>query len=90
MFDVRYHGLRIVVSHAAMRELIKEEKTLGDVVKILEEGYEAPRKRKKGTIEKWMDKENKTVNVVVAKDFNETLKEECWVLIHVGKFTWRK
>ena len=34
-----------------MRELMKEEKTLYDVVEVLEQGYDAPRKRKEGTIE---------------------------------------
>ena len=51
MFNDKYKGLRIIVSDSAMRELMKEEKTLYDVVQILEEGYDAPRKRKEGTIE---------------------------------------
>ncbi len=90
MFDDKYKGLRIIVSDSAMRELMKEEKTLYDVVQILEEGYDAPRKRKEGTIEKWFDKGNKTFNVVVVQDYNEIMKEDCWVLIHFGKFTRRK
>ena len=90
MFTDRYKDLRIAITDSAMRELIKEEKTLYDVVKILEEGYNAPRKRKEDTIEKWLDKGNKTFNVVIVKDYNEIMKEECWVLIHFGKFTRRK
>ena len=90
MFSEKYKGLRIAVTESAMRELMKEEKTLHDVVQILEEGYEAPRKRKTGTIEKWLDKGNKTFNVVIAKDYNEIMKEDCWVLIHFGKFSRRK
>lgn len=90
MFKDRYKGLRIVVSDSAMRELIKEEKTLYDVVNILEEGYDAPRKRKSGTIEKWLDKGNKTLNAVIVKDYNEIMKEDVWVLIHLGKFTRRR
>lgn len=66
---------------------MKEEKTLYDVVQILEEGYDAPRKREKGTIEKWLDKGNKTFNVVTVKDYDEIMKEDCWVLIHFGKHT---
>lgn len=73
-----------------MRELIKEEKTAYDVVVILEKGYSAPRKRKEGTIEKWLDKGNKTYNAVIVKDYNEIMKEDCWVLIHFGKFARRK
>lgn len=87
MFDERYNGLRIVVSDAAMRELVKHEKTLNDVVKILSEGHDAPRRRKEGTIEKWLDKGNKTFNAVIVQDYNEMMKEDCWVLIHFGKFT---
>ena len=87
MFGEKYKGLRISVSNPAMIELMKEEKTVYDVVEILDEGYNAPRKRKEGKIEKWLDKGNKTFNVVIAKDYDEILKENCWVLIHFGKFT---
>ena len=73
-----------------MRELMKEEKTLYDVVEILEKGYDAPRKRKEGTIEKWLGKGNKTFNAVVVQDYNEIMKEACWVLVHFGKFNRRK
>ena len=73
-----------------MRELIGEEKTLFDVVEILGQGYDAPRKRKEGTIEKWMDKGNKTFNAVIVQDYNEVMMEDCWVLIHFGKFTRRR
>jgi len=43
MFNIRYRGSRVVVSHSAMRELMKEGKALYDVSEILEEGYDAPR-----------------------------------------------
>lgn len=89
MFSEQYQGLRIAVTDSAMRELVNEEKTLYDVVRILEEGYDAPRKRKAGVIEKWLDVGNKTFNVVIAKDYDEIMKENCWVLIHFGKFTRR-
>lgn len=49
----RYQGLRIAVSHSAMLELVKESKTLQDVVKILNEGYDAPRKRKGQSRDGW-------------------------------------
>ena len=85
MFNEKYKGLRIAISHSAMQELMQEEKTIYDVVDILEGGYDAPRKRKHGTIEKWLDKGNKTYNAVIVKDYHEILKEDCWVLIHFGK-----
>lgn len=89
MFNEKYKGLRIAISHSAMQELMQEGKTIYDVVEILENGYDAPRKRKKGTIEKWMNKGKKTYNVVIVKDYHEIVKEDCWVLIHFGKFTRR-
>ena len=89
MFSEQYKGLRIAVSNAAMRELMKHEKTIFDVVQILETGFDAPRKRKEGTIEKWLNKGNKTWNAVVVKDYHEILRDECWVLIHFGQFTRR-
>ena len=90
MFAEKYNGLRIIITDSAMRELMKEEKTLYDVVKILEEGHDAPRKRKANTIERWLNKGNKTFNVVITKDYDEIMEEDCWVLIHFGKFTRRK
>jgi len=89
MFNDRYKGLRIAISHSAMKELMQEGKTVYDVVEILENGYDAPRKRKQGTVETWLDKGKKTYNVVIAKDYHEILKEDCWVLIHFGKFSRR-
>ena len=73
MFNDKYNGLRIAVSHSAMQELMQEGMTLYDVVEILENGYDAPRKRKKGTIEKWLDKGKKTYNVVIGSKMNSLL-----------------
>ena len=89
MFNEKYKDLRIAISHSAMQELMQEDKTIYDVVEILENGYDAPRKRKQGTIEKWLDKGKKTYNAVIVKDYHEILKEDCWVLIHFGKFSRR-
>ena len=90
MFIEKYKGLRIAISQSAMQELMHEGKTIYDVVEILETGYDAPRKRKKGTTEKWLDKSKKTYNAVIVKDYHEILKEDYWVLIHFGKFTRRQ
>ena len=90
MFSDRYRGLRIAVSDAAMRELMKEGKSLFDVVEILESGYDAPRKRKKSVVEKWLDKGAKTHCVVVGKDYSEALREDVWLLVHYGRFSRRR
>ena len=89
MFNARYKNLRIAVSDSAMRELIKESMTLYDVAEILENGRDAPRKRKSGTIEKWSNKGKKTYNAVIALNYDEFMKEDVWLLIHLGKFTRR-
>jgi hypothetical protein len=89
MFAPRFQGLRIAPSYSAMREMMDEGKTLDDIKEILETGYDAPRKRKVGTIEKWLNKGGKTYNAVVVKDYNEIMKEELWLLIHFGKFSRR-
>ncbi len=90
MFTVTYQGLRIAVSLSAARELMEEEKTVDDVVEVLETGYDAPRKRRVGTIERWLNKGNKTYNAVIVKDHDNSMNEEVWVLIHFGRFTRRK
>ena len=81
MFSERYKGLRIAVSHAAMRELMKHEKTLADVVEILETGIDAPRKRKQGTIEKWHSKGNKTWNALIVMDYTKPQVEFRTILL---------
>lgn len=90
MFGSTYKDLRIAVSHSAMQELMKQGMVVSDVVEILEAGYNAPRKRKRGTIEKWLDIGKKTCNVVIVRDYHDIMKEECWTLIHVGKFIRKK
>ena len=85
-FAVRYQGLRIFVSRAAMRELCKYGKSSADIVEVLEMGKDAPRKRRLGVIERWLPKKNKTYVAVIARDHHRILKEECWVLIHFGRF----
>jgi len=89
MFDIKYNGLRLIPSKSAVRELLKHELMVEDCQEILEKGYE-PRKRAKDTIEKWLDFGNETYNVVVVKDYNEIVKEEVWVIIHLVKFTKKK
>lgn len=90
MLEVRYRGMRIVVSHSALTELMNSGKTLCDVLEILEYGRGAPRSRKSGTLERWLDKDGKTFNAVLAQDYSSALGEECWVLVHFGKFTKSK
>ena len=87
MFSLRYQKLRLIPSKTAAEEMLKYGLMIGDCKHILEDGYDAPRKRAKETEEKWLDKGNKTYNVVVVKSFNFMYNEDVWLITHVGKFT---
>ena len=69
---------------------MKHEKTMFDMLEVLENGYDAPCKRKEGTIEKWLNKGKKIYNAVIVRDYDNIMKEDVWVLIHFGKFTRRR
>ena len=88
--DVRYEGLRLIPSKSAADEMTKFSFAAVDCKEILERGYPAPRKRAKDTEEKWLDKKNKTYNVVVVKSFNYFYNEEVYLITHVGRFSKRK
>ncbi len=61
---------------------------LRDILDILEQGYDcAKSKRKKGIIERCLDRKRKTTKVVIVKAYNYSLDSEAWVLIHVGVIT---
>ena len=89
MFDIRYKELRLIPSKTAGKELIKYGFMIEDCKEILEKGY-SPRKRKKGTIEKWLDYGDKTYNVVVMNSFNYLYNEDVYLIIHFGEFTKKK
>ena len=86
MFDIRYKGLRLIPSKSAGRELIQYGFMIEDCKEILDRGY-SPRKRKEGTIEKWMDIGSKTYNVVVVQSFNYLYNEDVYLITHFGGFT---
>src|SRR3989344_2087857 len=79
-----YRG-RLYPTKAAVRELLDLGLRLEDCVRVLEDGY-APRKRKKVTVERWLDWGKKTYNVVAARSC-DALGEGIWLVIHVGCFT---
>ena len=57
--DIRYDGLRLIPSSSAVREFIKYGKSIEDIKHVLEEGYDAPRKRKKGTLKDGLTEETR-------------------------------
>tara|TARA_Y100000310_G_scaffold322234_1_gene381044 strand:- start:1525 stop:1806 length:282 start_codon:yes stop_codon:yes gene_type:complete len=87
MFGLRYKTLRLIPSKTAAEEMLKYGLMISDCKHILKEGYDAPRKRAKDTEEKWLDKGNKTYNVVVVKSFNFMYNKDVWLITHVGRFT---
>ncbi|MBI2128856.1 hypothetical protein HYU07_01320 [Candidatus Woesearchaeota archaeon] len=96
MYEPSYQGLPVITVQTrrgqknVVDELVEYEMDLDDVVAILNEGYECSRsKRRKGVLEKCVDRGDKTVKVVVQRGFIELDGRECWELIHVGKFTRR-
>lgn len=89
MFDIRYHGLRLVPSKAALQELMRYGFMLADCKLILEQGY-SPRKRKKDVVERWYDEGNKTYNVVAVLSFSHFYCEDVYLVTHIGKFTRKK
>ena len=86
IFCVRYAGARICVSRSAMRDLMKHGCDLYDTLKVLEEGKDSPRKRKRGVIEKWLARGKKTYEAIIASGYDEITKEKVWKLIHFGRF----
>lgn len=90
LFDVRYRGLKLVPSKSAMKEMTQLGLMLYDCKIMLEEGYDAPRKRAEDCEEKWLDKRNKTFNIVVVKSFNYFYDEEVYLITHLGCFGKKK
>lgn len=80
-----YEGLPLVPSRSVANELYNCNLMLRDVLDILEQGYDcAKSKRKKGTIERCLDRKKKTMRVVIVRAYNYSLDSEVWVIIHVG------
>ena len=89
MLNIRFQGLRLVPSQSADLEMLNLGLMIEDCKDILEQGY-APRKRAKGTVEKWLDCKNKTYNIVVVKLYNFLYQEDVYLITHIGRFTKRK
>ena len=87
----RYKGLRLIASKSAIREIMRYGISVSDCKNILEEGFDAPRRRAEGTEEKWLREGTKTYNVVVVKDYNHFYEEAVYLITHIGRFgLWKK
>ncbi len=66
-------------------ELEEECMDLDDVVNVLENGFDCPRsKRRRGTLERGIQKKNRIVKVVAIET------DDYWLLRHVGSFKLSK
>ena len=97
LYEPTYEDLPIITVQTrrgqknVIDELVKYGMDLDDVAEILNEGYDCSRsKRRKGVVEKCIDRGNKTIKVVVQQGYIELDGQDCWELIHVGKFTRRR
>jgi len=97
LFEPTYQNLPIIPVQTrrgqknVIDELAHHGMDLDDVAEVLNEGYDCSRsKRRKGVLEKCINRGNKTIKVVVQRGFIEIDGQECWELIHVGKFTRRQ
>ena len=91
MLHPSFKGLPIVPSRTAMNEMTRLGMDEWDILQMLEEGYNCyASKRKEGTLEKCINKGNKTIKAVVVRSHNWSLDCDVWVITHVGKFSKRR
>ena len=66
-------------------ELEEEDMDLDDVIHIMENGFDCPRsKRKRGTLERCIQKKNRIIKVVIVET------DDYWLLRHAGSFKLSK
>ena len=86
-----YEGFTLIPTRSAMKEMYDLGIDMTTVAEVLEDGYDCYRsKRKKGTIEKCIDKGSKTLKIVVVQSFNHSLQADVWAITHAGMFTKRR
>lgn len=90
----KYKGYRIDSTNAASRELVHHGYSLYDVKRILEEGYDCSRSRRKVNIlEKCIRQGRKEVKAVVALitvPYSDGYTDTLWKLIHFGVVTYTR
>lgn len=91
MLTPTYKGLSLIPTRSAMVEIFDMGFDLYMVSEILEKGYDCQRSpRKKGTLEKCLDRGSKTMKVVVVQSYNHDKEADVWAITHVGMFTKRR
>jgi len=86
-----FRGLSLVPSLSAFRELEDLILDMNDVREVLEGGFDCSTgKRKEGILERCLRRNGKALRVVVARDFNNFLKRDVWVVVHVSLHSWSR
>jgi len=82
----KYKGYEVKLYRTADKEMLHLKIYLDDVIKILEEGQDASRsKRRTGTIEKALRIRGKMIKVVVVESITRWNNERVWLITHVGE-----
>ena len=82
----KYKGYEVKLSRTSDKEMLHLKIYLDDVIKILEEGQDASRsKRRTGTIEKALRIKGKMIKVVVVESITRWDNEKVWLITHVGE-----
>ena len=82
----KLQGTEVKPSLSADREMVNLKLYLDDVIRVLEEGQDASRsKRKSGIIEKKLRIRGKMIKVVVVESITQWNNEKVWLITHVGE-----
>lgn len=82
----KFQGIQVKPSLTADREMVDLKIYLDDVIKVLEQGQDTSRsKRKSGTIEKTHRIRGKMIKVVTVESITRWNNEKVWLIIHVGE-----
>jgi hypothetical protein len=91
MIEPSHKGFPLVLTRSAMKELFDLGLDLVKMAEVLDDGYDCYRsRRKKGTLERCVDRSGKTIKVVAVLSYNHSLRTEVWAITHVCVFTKRR
>jgi len=82
----KFQGAEVKPSLSADHEMVNLKIYLDDIIRVLEEGQDASRsKRKPCTIEKKLRIRGKMIKVVVVESITQWNDEKVWLITHVGE-----
>ncbi len=79
-----WRGRMLRFTNAAYWELYKNGLSPDDVIEVLDNGYDFPRKqRREGIYEKCLRKGCEIIKVVVAESYSFDIKETVWAVVKI-------